>query len=213
MGTDQRVSSTSMLAMHFCQKQHSTKFVLLHKSTFRENSTNEIWKEQGLCWKTDYRLNRIADLPVEALDWDWDEFCFFSEKKIHLHISSCWIKKEVMCPILNLACLFKMQIPENKESDCIGHWKLGQLWARLLCSQPHCSMYQSRQKHLLLFGYCCPTPYILFEETGTNSLEMLRSQPNLFFRSISTEKLKTWWALLGIAGVTEFCREKAVSIF
>lgn len=145
--------------------EHSTKAVLLHEPIFRGNSTHEIWKGQGLCWKTDYRLNRVVDLPVEApKDWDWDEFCLLSETSVSL--SSLLSKREAMWPILNLACLFKMQIPENKESDCTWHWKLGsQLWARLLCTQPHCSIYQSRQQHLLLFGYCCcPTPCILFEE-------------------------------------------------
>lgn len=37
----------------------------------------------------------LTDLPVEALDWDWDEFCFLSEKKIHLCISSCWVKERL----------------------------------------------------------------------------------------------------------------------
>lgn len=81
-------------------------------------------------------------------------------------------KREAVWPILNLVCLLKMQIPENKGADCTGHWKLGsQLWAGLLCIQPHCSIYQSRQQHLLLFGYCCcPTPYALFEETEEQTL-------------------------------------------
>lgn len=114
MGTDQWVSSTSLLTMHFCQKQHSTKVVLLHKPTFRENSTNEIWKEQGLCWKTDYRLNRIADLPVEALDWDWDEFCFSSEKKIRLHISSCWVKKRLCALFLTWLVYLKCKFLRTK---------------------------------------------------------------------------------------------------
>lgn len=96
--------------------------------------------------KADYRLDRVVDLPVEALHWDWDEFCFLSERKIHLCISSC-CKREAMWPILNLDCLFKMEIPENKGSDCTGHQKLGaQLWARLLCTQLLCSIYQSRQQ-------------------------------------------------------------------
>lgn len=74
-------------------------------------------------------------------------------------------KREAMRPILNLACLFKMQIPENKESDYKGHWKLGaQLWARLLCTQPHCSIDQSRQQHLLLFAHCCCPIYLKRQE-------------------------------------------------
>lgn len=63
------------------------------------------------------------------------------------------IKREAMWPILNLDCLFKMQIPENKESDCTWHWKLGaQLWARLLCTELQCSIDQSRQQHFSYLG-------------------------------------------------------------
>lgn len=78
MVTDQCVNSISMLAMYFHMKQHSTKVALLHRPIFRENSINEIWKREGLCWKSDPRLDRVVDLPIEALDWDLDEFCFVS---------------------------------------------------------------------------------------------------------------------------------------
>lgn len=83
MGTDQSVNSTSMLATYFHEKQNSTKVALLHRPIFRENSTNEIWKGEGRCWKSDYNLDRVVDHPVEALD----EFCFLSKRKIHLCIS------------------------------------------------------------------------------------------------------------------------------
>lgn len=79
-----------MLAMYFHKKQHSTKVTVLHRPIFRENLINEIWK-------SDYRLDRLGDLPVEALDWDLDEFCFVSEKKIHLCICSCWVKERLCC--------------------------------------------------------------------------------------------------------------------
>lgn len=78
MGPDQYVNSVSTLAMYFHMKQHSTKVALLHRPIFRENSIKEIWKGEGPCWKSDSRLDRVVDLPMEALDWDLDEFCFVS---------------------------------------------------------------------------------------------------------------------------------------
>lgn len=125
-------------------------------------------------------------------------------------------KREAMRPILNLACLFKMQIPENKESDYKGHWKLGaQLWAKLLCTQPHCSIYQSRQQHLLLFAHCCcPTPYILFEEAGEQTLSSCSEASPISPLDLFLQKTcKPDGHYLGVTGLTEFCIKKAVSLF
>lgn len=71
-----------MLAMYFHKKQLSAKVAVLHSPIFRENLINEIWK-------SDYRFDILGDLPVEALHWDLNEFCFVSEKKIRLCIRSC----------------------------------------------------------------------------------------------------------------------------
>lgn len=75
------------------------------------------------CWGTGLGLRWI-------LLFVWEE-----NKSVHQFLLS---KREAVWPTLNLACLFKMQIPENKGADCTGHWKLGsQLWAGLLCTEPH----------------------------------------------------------------------------
>lgn len=73
----------------FSQETALYKGCFTAQAIFRESSTNESWKGEVLCWKTDYGLDGVVDLSTEALDWDLDEFCFVSEKKIRLCISSC----------------------------------------------------------------------------------------------------------------------------
>lgn len=171
-----------MLATYFHKKQHSTKVALLHRPIFRANSTNEIWKAEGLCWKSNYRFDRVVDLPVDALGLIL--LCVWEENmSVHQILLS---KRETMLPILNLSCLFKMQIPWNKDSDCTGCWKLGtQLWVRPLCTSttfhhPSEGRVTLTLAEIMLFSHLLH--FIRRRDRRTNQLQLFRSWPRFSSR-------------------------------
>lgn len=77
-----------------------------------ENATNDTCKREGLFWKCDYRLNRLVDLPIKAMDWNLHEF--YCNQEVFLSISPCW--EETLCCLSSIWLVnFNAYTLQNKD--------------------------------------------------------------------------------------------------